>query len=58
MDSPDWLPVVNRVARVVLVVRLGRTRTRELAELAELLREYGVTPEGFIVIGGKPRPVY
>ena len=58
MDSPDWLPVVNRVARVVLVVRLGRTRTRELAELAELLMEYGITPEGFIVIGGKPRPVY
>ncbi len=58
IDAPDWLPVVNRVSRVVLVVRLGRTHTRELAELAELLIEYGITPEGFIVIGGKQRPMY
>jgi Mrp family chromosome partitioning ATPase/capsular polysaccharide biosynthesis protein len=57
-DAPDWLPVVNRVANVLLVVRFGRTRTRDLAELAELIAEYEVTPEGFIVIGGKPRPVY
>jgi non-specific protein-tyrosine kinase len=57
-DAPDWLPVVNRVASVLLVVRLGRTRTRDLAELAELLVEHDVTPEGFIVIGGKPRPIY
>jgi polysaccharide biosynthesis transport protein len=57
-DAPDWLPVVNRVASVLLVVRLGRTRTRDLAELADLLVEAGITPEGFIVIGGKPRPIY
>ena len=57
-DAPDWLPVVNRVASVLLVVHLGRTRTQDLAELAELLSEHEITPEGFIVVGGKPRPVY
>jgi Mrp family chromosome partitioning ATPase len=57
-DAPDWLPLVNRVASVLLVVRLGRTRTRDLAELAELLVEHEITPEGFIVIGAKPRPIY
>lgn len=57
-EAPDWLPVVNRVASVLLVTRLGRTRTRDLAELAELLVENDIIPEGFVVIGGKPRPIY
>jgi capsular polysaccharide biosynthesis protein/Mrp family chromosome partitioning ATPase len=57
-EAPDWLPVVNRLASVLLVIRLGRTRTNDLAELADLLVEHEITPEGFIVIGGKPRPIY
>jgi receptor protein-tyrosine kinase len=56
--APDWLPVVNRVAAVVLIVRLGRTRARDLAELADVLMENGITPEGFIIVGGRPQSVY
>jgi capsular polysaccharide biosynthesis protein len=53
--APDALPIAKRVDSVMLVIRLGSTRTRDLDELAELLTQQGITPDGFIVIGGKPR---
>jgi capsular polysaccharide biosynthesis protein/Mrp family chromosome partitioning ATPase len=56
--APDLLPLAKRVDSVLLVVRLGATRVRDLADLAELLVQQGITPDGFIVVGGKPRPVY
>jgi Mrp family chromosome partitioning ATPase/capsular polysaccharide biosynthesis protein len=58
--APDLLPLAKRVDRVLLVVRLGATRARDLADLAELLAQQGIKPEGFIVIGGKARrrPIY
>ena len=43
---------------MLIVVRLRSTRLRDLADLAELLTQQGITPDGFILIGGKSRPVY
>ncbi|HEY3185722.1 MAG TPA: hypothetical protein VGJ77_22955 [Gaiellaceae bacterium] len=53
--APDALPLAKRVESIVVVIRLGSTRTRDLLDLAELLTQQEVTPDGFIVIGGKPR---
>jgi tyrosine-protein kinase len=55
---PDALPFVARVDHVVLVVRLGHTRLRELDEIGELLAQQGITPDGFVVIGRKPQRGY
>ena len=56
--GPDALPLAKRADSVVLVVRLGKTRAGELEELAELLVQQGITPDGFIVLGGRPQPAY
>ena len=56
--APDLLPLAKRVATLVIVVHIRRTRARDLADLGELLTQQGITPSGFIVIGGKPRAVY
>jgi Mrp family chromosome partitioning ATPase/capsular polysaccharide biosynthesis protein len=55
---PDALPFVSRADHVVLVVRLGHTRLRELEEIGELLSQRGVTPDGFVVVGGKEKTGY
>lgn len=52
---PDALPIVPRADHVLLVVRLGHTRLRELEEIGELLSQQGVTPDGFVVVGKKPK---
>jgi Mrp family chromosome partitioning ATPase len=56
--GPDALPLAKRADSVVLVVRLGKTRAGELEELAELLVQQRITPDGFIVVGGRPQPAY
>jgi capsular polysaccharide biosynthesis protein len=53
--APDWLPFAKRAEIVLLVVRLRHTRARDLAELAELLSQQGIVPEGFILVGGRQR---
>jgi capsular polysaccharide biosynthesis protein len=55
--APDALPIAKRADTVVLVVHLGKTRERDLAELAELLTQQGITPDGFVV-GGNYQPSY
>jgi len=54
----DGLTIAKRVDLVILVVRLRHTGASELAELAELLAQQGITPLGFVVIGGKDRSAY
>lgn len=53
---PDALPLVRWVDDVVLVVHKGRTNIRRVRELGELLRENGVQPAGFTVIGASTTP--
>jgi Mrp family chromosome partitioning ATPase/capsular polysaccharide biosynthesis protein len=55
---PDALTFVGRVDYVVLVVRLGHTRLRELEEIGEMLSQHGVTPDGFVVVGRKAKGGY
>jgi succinoglycan biosynthesis transport protein ExoP len=54
----EALPLAKRVGTVILVVRLGITRSNELAELAELLTQHGITPDGFVIVGGKNQVHY
>ena len=55
---PDVIPLAKQVDDVILVVRLGNTRLKSLEELAELLVQQGITPAGFVVIGGKGHSTY
>ena len=61
IDSPpltdviDALPLVDYVDDVVIVAGVGKTHLGKLAQLGELLAEYGVRPAGFAVVG-TPRP--
>jgi Mrp family chromosome partitioning ATPase len=48
---PDLLALARQVDDVVLVVHLGRTDLRELAQLSEMLMQQDITPTGFVVIG-------
>jgi Mrp family chromosome partitioning ATPase len=54
----DGLTVAKHGDLVVLVTRLGRTRNRELAELAELFVHQRILPLGFVVIGTKEQQPY
>ena len=56
--APDTLPLAKRVANILVVVQLRKTRVRDLNDLAELLSQQDLVPDGFVVIGGKPRAVY
>jgi capsular exopolysaccharide synthesis family protein len=47
----DALPLAAAVDSVLVVVRLGRTRVGQLAELGELMAENGIKPVGFAVVG-------
>jgi hypothetical protein len=55
---PDALSLANEVDDVILVVRLGNTRLKELSELAELLVQQRITPAGFVVVGGRETAYY
>jgi capsular polysaccharide biosynthesis protein/Mrp family chromosome partitioning ATPase len=56
--APDSLPLAKRAANVLIVVHLRKTRVRDLNDLADLLMQQGITPDGFVVIGEKPRTIY
>jgi non-specific protein-tyrosine kinase len=51
----DALPLAAAVDQVLVVVKLGKTRIRQLTELGELMEENGIVPAGFAVVG-TPRP--
>lgn len=55
---PDALPLAKEVNDVILVVRLGNTQLKALEELAGLLVQQGVTPTGFVLIGGRRHASY
>jgi capsular polysaccharide biosynthesis protein len=55
---PDALPIAKLVDDVILVVRLGNTRLKELAQLAELLVQQEIRPTGFLLVGGKTSTAY
>lgn len=46
----DALPLAAAVDTVLVVVRLGRTRMRQLTELGELMAENEIKPAGFAVV--------
>jgi len=55
---PDALPLAHEVDSVILVVRLGNTRLKALEELAGLLVQQGLTPRGFVLVGGRRQASY
>jgi len=55
---PDALPLAKQVDDVIVVVRLGNTRLKALEELAELLVQQGITPAGFVLVGGRSTTRY
>lgn len=64
VDSPplnhvaETLAIARAVDDVLVVVRVGRTNTRELMDLAEMLEQQEIEPEGFVVLGGHARAGY
>lgn len=64
VDSPplnhvaETLALAQAVDDVLIVVRIGRTNTRDLMELAEMLAQQDITPAGFVVLGGHARTGY
>jgi Mrp family chromosome partitioning ATPase len=64
VDSPplnhvaETLALAQAVDDLLVVVRIGKTNLRDLSELAEMLAQQGITPAGFVVLGGHARTGY
>jgi Mrp family chromosome partitioning ATPase len=64
VDSPplnhvaETIAIARAVDDVLVVVRVGRTNTQDLLELAEMLDQQDITPAGFVVLGGHARQGY
>jgi Mrp family chromosome partitioning ATPase len=60
IDSPpitavvDALPLAKYVDDVLIVSRLGVSKLAKIAELYDMLMNYGAPPLGFVVIGESP----
>jgi tyrosine-protein kinase len=60
IDSPpitavvDALPLAKYVDDVIIVSRLGVSKLAKIAELYDMLMNYGTPPLGFVVIGESP----
>ena len=54
----DMLPLAKRVDAVIVVVRLGQTRSRRLRRLLEQLANADVIPTGIVVIGAETGEYY
>ena len=57
IDSPplteiiDALPLAQEASEVLVVVRLGRSRTGKLVQLGEMLTQHGIEPAGIALVG-------
>lgn len=57
IDSPplteiiDALPLAQEATDVLVVVRLGRSRSGKLVQLGELLAQHGIKPAGIALVG-------
>ncbi len=64
IDSPplnhvaETMAIARAVDDVLVVVRMGRTNSRDLTELGEMLQQQDIVPEGFVVLGGHARQAY
>jgi Mrp family chromosome partitioning ATPase len=64
VDSPplnhvaETVAIARAVDDVLVVVRIGKTNTQDLMELAEMLDQQDITPAGFVVLGGHARQGY
>jgi Mrp family chromosome partitioning ATPase len=64
VDSPplnhvaETLALARAVEDVLVVARIGHSNTRDLTELAEMLAQQGITPAGFVLLGGHARSGY
>jgi Mrp family chromosome partitioning ATPase len=64
VDSPplnhvaETIALARMVDDVLIVVRMARSNTRDLTELAEMLAQQDITPAGFVVLGGHARQGY
>lgn len=56
--APETLPLARRTNAVVVVARIRATRTRDLADLVDLLQQQRIVPTGFVVVGGRTRRAY
>ncbi len=50
----DALPLVRFVDDVLIVSRLGVSKLARVAELCDLLNDYGMPPQGFVVVSDAP----
>jgi capsular exopolysaccharide synthesis family protein len=57
IDSPplteiiDALPLAQEATDVLIVVRLGRSRSGKVVQLGEMLTQHGITPAGIALVG-------
>ena len=64
VDSPplnhvaETLALARGVEDVLIVARIGHSNTRDLTELAEMIAQQGITPAGFVLLGGHARSGY
>jgi Mrp family chromosome partitioning ATPase len=56
--APDLLSGSRYLDAVLLVVRLGNTNVKHLAETAEMLAYHSLRPTGFVVVGTSGRAEY
>jgi Mrp family chromosome partitioning ATPase/capsular polysaccharide biosynthesis protein len=53
-EVSDALPLSQHVDDVLIVVRLGRTRSDQLVNLGEVLTRQNVRPAGLVIVGDDP----
>ncbi len=52
-EVSDVIPIAQAVDDVIVVARIGRSRTDRLEQLGELLARHGIRPVGIVVVGAE-----